>query len=188
MGGQIDSEIRSAIIEVADLTVAASISMNDFIDVGTDRYSITQEPERNGRVVNLVLARRKTEGVSNPVLPAPDSDSGSGSGIAVNDLVFQNEGTVNKADNSNVDRPALGVAYEIDGSTVYHSRSTKILGVTPQGTQESGHTTWWLGTDGKVTFTRPSSGLRQVVGFGTVDNGDGTWDGTINIDSYIIFS
>ena len=162
---------------------------NDLIRRGTQFYKITDYEIQNGAYIcECVKLRDSEEPLEDTMSVGPDSTYGESAGetIAVNDLVFQNQQDLYLATSADATKPAVGIVTDIVGSVIYSSRLCQVDSLVISGTPAAGSKSIYLGIDGACTFTAPSVGISQVVGFATALNTDSTYQATINLDSNIV--
>ncbi len=100
--------------------------------------------------------------------------------FVVGDLVTSVADTIYLADQSDLDRPAMGVVTRVVATTVYFVRMARVTPLAVAGTELAIHKTLYLGAAGKTTFDAPAfSGggiLRQTVGFTIESLGGGNYE------------
>lgn len=201
-GAFFDRTDRQILIDNHDLTLNVPVQINDCISFDGNLYDVKRCEELEESRATVVLVTRilttptiSEQGVvTTPTVPkqltiGPDLIRGvalSGEDINEGDLVFQNGGTVMLASNDNALRPCIGIVTAILNGIIFHSRVTVVESLAIEGTYGATHRTIYLGTNGKVTFDIPTSGLVQPIGFATNVVSGSNYEAAINISNNII--
>ena len=184
--GITDNAVSLKTVEMIFEIPALKVDTTTIIGIGSEQYVILACDDSDGVIWVRAQKLEDNEGVDMVIGPDVAYGESAGETIEVNHFVFQNGEELFLASQDDSDLPALGIVTDIIEDTIFHSRHASVSDLEISGSPGEDNKTIYLDVKGTCTFTEPTTGLKQVLGFAQTQNADDTWVATISIDSYIV--